>query len=114
MAMFVYAVLTAGVAALAAAAVTLSLRPIRAARVAERLARAQREVAGLMTEKLRNFIAQVKSQHQRDASSARGARRHARTAPRGTRNPASQTGGTLGCGDGGTCRSDPNRVHGSG
>lgn len=74
----------------------------------------QREVAGLMTEKLRNFIAQVKSQHQRDASSARGARRHARTAPRGTRNPASQTGGTLGCGDGGTCRSDPNRVHGSG
>lgn len=43
MAMFVYAVLTAGVAALAAAAVTLSLRPIRAARVAERLARAQRD-----------------------------------------------------------------------
>lgn len=43
MAMFVYAVLTAGVAALAAAAVALSLRPIRAARAAERLARAQRD-----------------------------------------------------------------------
>ena len=33
----------------------------------------QREVAGLMTEKLRSFIAQVKSQHQRDASSLREA-----------------------------------------